>query len=237
MRPGEGGARRRGFTLLEVMVAIAILTLGLTALFAGQGVSIKVAHSARKTTVASLLARCKMGEIEERVAEEGMPAIELGETDGCCEGGEIEGFECEWKVERLVLPEMGLDEDLEVGEDGEGVAGGGGIDLAGLDLSGGGSGAIEQMMGGGGEGDAMAEMAMGYAYPILRPAIEEAVRRATVTVRWHEGERPYSFDVVQYLVSDSGVTGLVGSEGDEGEMPAPPPGAMPGVSVPGVRTP
>ena len=48
----------------------------------------------------------------------------------------------------------------------------------------------------------MAEMAIGIAFPVLKPAIEEQVRRATVTVTWKHHRRDMSFDVVQYIVAE-----------------------------------
>ena len=52
-------------------------------------------------------------------------------------------------------------------------------------------------------------MAMNLAFPVLKPQIEEQVRRATVTVKWQEGDREKSFDVVHFLVSASGLAGVV----------------------------
>lgn len=201
--------KRHGFTLLEVMVAVAILAVSLTAIFASQGTAIKVAHRARKVTVAALLARCKMAEIEERMIEDGsFPAIELSEVDECCEDGEVEGFECEWIVERVELPEANLEgdgaESEELETDGaEGGAAGAIGDLAS------GEGKVGDMLSGmgGGGGDMITELAMSYAYPILQPAFEEQIRRAKVTVRWSEGGREHEFDVVQYLVAEPGLGG------------------------------
>ena len=50
--------------------------------------------------------------------------------------------------------------------------------------------------------DAFTEMAIGIAFPVLKPAIEEQVRRATVKITWSEGSREHSFDVVQFLVAE-----------------------------------
>jgi prepilin-type N-terminal cleavage/methylation domain-containing protein len=50
--------QRRGgsaFTLLEVMVAIAILAVSLTAIFSSEAGAIKMAHRARKMGMATLL--------------------------------------------------------------------------------------------------------------------------------------------------------------------------------------
>ncbi len=201
-------ARSAAFTLLEVMVAIAILALGLTAIFSSQGQAIAVANRARHVSVAANLARCKMFEVEEQMALEGFPAVDASGRDGCCEDGEIDGFSCEWRVERIVLPDLlpedGLLEDEEGGED-EGAG-------AGLDASSivGDSAAqtntLDSLLGGGGNlgGDGMAELAISLAFPVLKPSIEEQVRRAVVTVNWTEGERELSFDVFQYLVAEQG---------------------------------
>jgi general secretion pathway protein I len=195
---------RSGFTLLEVMVAVAILALALTAIFASQAGSIKVAHRARKTTMAALLARCKMGEIEEQIFEEGFPALELSGEDGCCEDAEVDGFTCDWVVESVVLPEPGLGEDE---EDPMAAAAG----AAGAEGEPPTAESVEAMLGGdaagGMGGDMLTEMALSYAYPILKPALEQQVRRAKVTVFWHEGDREHSFDVVQYLVAEPGQAG------------------------------
>jgi len=54
----------RGFTLLEVMIAVAILGLSLTAIFSSEVGAANIAARARRQNVAATLARCKMGEIE-----------------------------------------------------------------------------------------------------------------------------------------------------------------------------
>lgn len=201
-------ARRRpttthGFTLMEVMVAVGILALGLTAIFSSQGQAIRVGTRAQHMNVAALMARCKMSELEEQVMKEGLPAIDDSGRDGCCEGAELEGFECEWRLDRVVLPDDALTEEGLEGEDGEGgeSAGPAGI-LSDENAQ---TGAIDSMLGGGGGlggGDGFAEMAIGIAFPVLKPAIEEQVRRASVVVRWREGTSTREFDVVQYLVAE-----------------------------------
>lgn len=191
-----------GFTLMEVMVAVGILTLGLTAIFSSQGQAIKVGTRAQHMNIAALMARCKMSEIEEQVMKEGLPAIDDSGRDGCCEDAELEGFECEWRLDRVVLPDDALTEggvlDDEEGSEGANPAG---I----LSDEGAQTGAIDSMLGGGGGlggGDGFAEMAIGIAFPVLKPAIEEQVRRASVIVRWREGSSTREFDVVQYLVAE-----------------------------------
>ena len=192
------------FTLLEVMIAIGILAVGLTAIFSSQGQAIKVAHRARKLNVATLLARCKMEELEEQIMRDGLPAVDDSGSDDCCEGAEVEGFVCDWEMIRVVLP----DESEAYTEDEEGEGEGPGGQLAGV--LGGDQGeataALDGMLAGaggfGGVGDAFTEMAIGIAFPVLKPAIEEQVRRASVTVRWKEGDADRDFEVVQYVVAE-----------------------------------
>ncbi len=199
------------FTLLEVMVAVTILGIALTAIFSSEAAAIRVASRARFLTTATLLARCKMGEIEEQVMREGLPAVSANGTDECCEDAEVEGFECEWEIMRIVLP------------DGAAMGGGGGVGpndgrgggVAGLLGADGtappasatptGAPTPDQLMSGAlmsGGGDMVGQMALQFVFPILKPQLEEQVRRARVTIRWHEGDREQEFDVSQYLVAE-----------------------------------
>ena len=57
-------------------------------------------------------------------------------------------------------------------------------------------------LGGGSDTSGLAEMAIGLAYPVLKPHIEEQVRRVNVEVFWLEGQSERSFDVVQYVVAE-----------------------------------
>lgn len=54
----------KGFTLLEVMIALAILAITLVTVFQSQSQSISMAGNARFLTTASLLAQSKMAEME-----------------------------------------------------------------------------------------------------------------------------------------------------------------------------
>ena len=56
--------RSPGFTLLEVMVAIAVIAIALTAALGSQSQSLSIASEAKFYTTATLLARQKMAEID-----------------------------------------------------------------------------------------------------------------------------------------------------------------------------
>ena len=187
----------RGFTLLEVMIAVAILGLSLTAIFSSEVGAANVAARARRQNVAATLARCKMGEIEQVIAIEGLPALEKKDTDACCEHAPVEGFECDWLVERIILPELGATGDEEGDEDADGSL----AQRANETLDEVQAAETTQQVLAGDSGN-LAMLALELGFPILKPFLEEQVRRATVTVRWKEGPKERGFDVIQYLVSD-----------------------------------
>ena len=187
----------RGFTLLEVMIAVAILGLSLTAIFSSEVGAANVAARARRQNVAATLARCKMGEIEQVIAIEGLPALEKKDTDACCEHAPVEGFECDWLVERIILPELGATGDEEGDEDADGsLAQRANETLDEVQAA----ETTQQVLAG--ESGNLAMLALELGFPILKPFLEEQVRRATVTVRWKEGPKERGFDVIQYLVSE-----------------------------------
>lgn len=215
--------RTPGFTLLEVMVAIAILALSLSAIFASEAGAIKMAHRSRKMGNATLLARCKMGEIEEQVAAEGLPAFDDSGSDACCEGAEIDGFRCDWEIAPIVLPDnmFAPEENAELPEGMEELPTEGVTSqeqlkeqLSEVDPT--------QVLSGGADVGGLTQMALGFVFPILKPSFEQQIRRATVTVHWREGSTDHSFDVTQYLVSDQPIPteGATGETGETGEQPA-----------------
>ena len=187
----------RGFTLLEVMIAVAILGLSLTAIFSSEVGAANVAARARRQNVAATLARCKMGEMEQVIAIEGLPAIEKKDTDACCEHAPVEGFECDWLIERIILPELGATG----GEEGEEDADRSLAQRANETLDEVQAAETTQQVLAGESGN-LAMLALELGFPILKPFLEEQVRRATVTVRWKEGPKERGFDVIQYLVSE-----------------------------------
>ncbi len=182
------------------MIAVAILGLSLTAIFSSEVGAANIAARARRQNVAVTLARCKMGEIEEIIGIEGLPALEKKDSDSCCEHAPVEGFECEWIVERIILPEFGAGDDES--DDDEASDGNDPKDIVNSvvdDVTDSG-GPTEQVIAG--EAGNMAMLALQIGFPILKPFLEEQVRRATVKVRWTEGSKKRGFDVTQYLVSD-----------------------------------
>lgn len=95
--------RLAGFTLLEVMIAIAILAIALTSLFGSQSQSLSLAIEARFNTTAAFLAQEKFAEYEAGLAE-----LTSGEGDF---GDDFPGFTWKMSVENAYFADVaGLDE-------------------------------------------------------------------------------------------------------------------------------
>jgi len=95
---------RRGFTLLEVMVAITILGLGLTLILSSQAGLFASTRRIENETLASNLLRCKMSELEADLEMKGFQLLDQHDSGDCCEDEEVQGFSCEWRVETVELP-------------------------------------------------------------------------------------------------------------------------------------
>jgi general secretion pathway protein I len=91
--------RPGGFTLLEVMVAVAIIAIGLTALIGSHSQSISLAEEANFNTTAALLAQKKMAELE--LAGFGALSYDAGDF-----GEEFPGYRLEVKVSRADFGEI-----------------------------------------------------------------------------------------------------------------------------------
>ncbi|HEY8074757.1 MAG TPA: type II secretion system protein, partial [Labilithrix sp.] len=96
---------KRGFSLLEVMVAIAILGLTLTVILSAQGGLAASNRSAANMGQAVSLSRCKMTEIEEKLLKFGFPVTDDVITEvPCCEDEQTDRFKCDTRVEKVELP-------------------------------------------------------------------------------------------------------------------------------------
>ena len=93
----------RGFTLVEVMVALAIVALALTAMSASMNTMVDNANTMRERTYASWIAQNKIAEL--RLAGE-LP--EVGTNSGELEYG---GTEWEW---RTVISETGVESFMRI---------------------------------------------------------------------------------------------------------------------------
>ncbi|OGQ23369.1 MAG: hypothetical protein A3I05_05385 [Deltaproteobacteria bacterium RIFCSPLOWO2_02_FULL_44_10] len=97
--------RPQGFSLLEIMVATALIAIALTAVMSAQGNTFLASRRAELVTTATMLARQKIVEVEIEIQKD-MRRNEF--PDEKSEGGKFEepydDFRWEWSVERVELP-------------------------------------------------------------------------------------------------------------------------------------
>jgi general secretion pathway protein I len=231
---------RRGFSLLEVMFAVALFGAVVTFILSAQGGLIASNKRAARMSQAVEIARCRMSELEEKELKLGYPEVEEKDTSNvCCDDQEVEGYSCDWQVERIKLPEqtalggdaglssllgggLGLDAGLDTIASGTlpsqlgnvlvNPAGGAGLDFdAGLQNIG---QAMQTSFGGAGT-MGLVSMFFSIAYPSLKPLLESAIRRITVTIKWKEGSLDREFVLTQYVTNPSRA-GLLASMADSG---------------------
>jgi general secretion pathway protein I len=208
---------RSGFTLLEVMIAIAILSITLVTLLSIVTSNIRATHHAKLTTMATFLARGKMIDVEDQVLENGFSNSDETGEGTFKEQGHPE-FRWDWIIERVELP---ADAALKQKDEAQDKAQDTSNPMAMM------SGFLGGMMS-------------SFIEPI-RMGLQEAVRRVTVHVTWDETARPEQvIEVVQYLADPSkldaaltgggaatGAAGAAGATGATGAAGATTPGIAP----------
>lgn len=103
----------RGFTLLEVLVAISILGLGLTAILSAQTGLFASSSYAERVSFAVGLARCKTSEVEIKLQKDNYyPLVDMKDEGPCCAEESYGGFRCKWKIEKVELPLPPTNTDL-----------------------------------------------------------------------------------------------------------------------------
>jgi general secretion pathway protein I len=223
----------KAFTLLEVMVATAILGLTLTVILSAEGGLAASGKSTANVGMAISLARCKMTEAEDKILRFGFPFVDDIQLDQpCCNDEDVPGFKCDMRTELILMPNPpttnldggGLSLSSTASPSAAlsgavsgtlpsnipgtlpGLLGGLGGDggLGSLNFEGGVNGLLTQQMGGSGLGtQGLLSMVMGFVYPFIKPMMEASIRRVTVTVRWTEGSKPKEFSLLQYLTNPS----------------------------------
>jgi general secretion pathway protein I len=196
-RPGT----EQGFSLLEVMVALAILGLTLVPIIQGYSQGVSAAQHAKLLTVATQLAREKMLDYETQIGITGY-CLNDEVTEGDFTEDGYARFKWKMNCEKVELPAgdkiaSGIQQATQT-QPGSATSSGG--------LSGSGaSGVIEQAQG------QFAQMAS--QIPFIQNILETAVRRVTLTVHWVERGRVKEMSVAQYFVDLKSVQAFAASTG------------------------
>ena len=186
---GRAARRRGGFTLLEVMIALAILSAGLLTISEIVGSSLRNHVRARQLDVATLLARGTMAALEWDYDRKGFRDFDEKDEGSFEEQGHPE---IRWSVEVLkpqadLTPERIL--QLFAGQEG-------GLDALLKQLAPKSDGGPQQAMPGAG---AIAQ-ALQAQLTVVGEQGKKGVREVRLTVSWPDGKRAQSFPVVTHMV-------------------------------------
>ena len=210
---------QRAFTLLEVVVALAILGVSLVAVLDINAGAVYSHVYAKKLTVATLLARSKMTDLEQKLYDEPL-SIDDDEDSGDFSAEGWPGYK--WRAKVIVPKTNGLSPEQLFGAlfnfpmmGGGGKDGAGGGILGSLFGGGGASGGLgagaaaaaaaggPQAAGAGGLLGALGPMA-GMAqqqFTTMVDQLQKSVREVHLTVSWKEGKLTESVDLVTHIVS------------------------------------
>jgi prepilin-type N-terminal cleavage/methylation domain-containing protein len=208
MRRSDGA-----FTLLEVMIAVAILALTLTVLLSIVTRNVRATAHSRMTTVATFLARGKMVTMEDKLIEKGFQDVAEEDEGNFTEEGFPE-FSWESSIEKIELP---TDTSQKVQQ----AAGDTAQKKDPMQ-------ALTGMVGG----------MMGMFIEPIRVGLEESIRRVTLRVFWNEHRGEQSVELVMYMTDPAkldialalgsagmggpGGPGAPGSPGGTGRPPTTP---------------
>lgn len=200
-----------GFTLLEVMVAVAILGIGLTAILSAQFSAVRATTHAKNISQATGLLRCKMTEVELSLVQDGWPETDIEDAGPCCEGDQAPNMSCTWIIERPVFPDPNfgeLDLDTELDSSPLGSLAGQSADVADPTNLSSVTSSLSEGLGAAGGVGGIASMFMPIIYPDLKALLEAGSRRITVELTWTEGSRTYRQNLVQWVTQPQpGMTG------------------------------
>jgi prepilin-type N-terminal cleavage/methylation domain-containing protein len=206
--------RASGFTLLEVMVAVAILAISMGVLLQIVTSNVRATNHAKRTTAATFLARGKMIDVEDYVLDKGFTDDNEDDHGTFKEQGYPE-MRWEWIIERVELPSdlarKSQDKAQDQVQSAQSTPGGDPMSM------------MTGFLGG---------MMSSFIEPV-RIGLQESVRRVTVRVLWEETARPtQSIEVVQYLTDPAKLEAAIPSMNAAGAPGAP--GTPGGFSLPGM---
>ncbi len=214
-----------GFTLLEVMISLAILGSALTVLLSLSSSDIRASHKAKMLTIATGLARAKMLDLEEELQRTGFQDT-AEEMDGNFEAEGQPRFAWTANIEKVQLPAA-----AEIpGAQGKSTAAPPSADQANED----------KLLGlaGGSESGALGASMVQLYFPLIRPVLEAAIRKITLEVTWKIGNDAESLEIIAFYTDNKAIdqamrsAGLGGGATTPTTTPTPTPSVTPNL-IPG----
>lgn len=194
----------KGFTLIEVMVAMAIMALSLLVLFQIQARSIRLADQARQLTTAVGLAKSKLYDCKYLLLKRGLGISDFHE-EGKFDDPAFAAYtwECQSHRFNLAIPDV-----QKLSSDATQKAGK--LNIPGMDLS---------------------AAALGPFLNMLVDPIKDSIRELVITIRWKNGDTNEDMQVATHVVDPKALSillqSLPGSTQPEAPSSPPPPGGQP----------
>ncbi|HEY0480927.1 MAG TPA: prepilin-type N-terminal cleavage/methylation domain-containing protein [Kofleriaceae bacterium] len=223
----------RGFTLLEVMIGLALLGLALTVVIKSAAGNIFNAQQAHMMGIVTDLARGKMYDLEEKLVKDGFSDMEQHEEDQPFTDEGWPAIHYSYKIELVELP--GFDQ-LQALAQGSGSAGRAGSGSAGSAGSGGdeGGGFQNSMLGGmmaqfgglggglgggsGKGGDINAAAGASFIqgqYSMFQQILKVTIRKVSLTVNWQVMGSDRDMKVVAFLTDAGAMDKVISGMGSQ----------------------
>jgi type II secretion system protein I len=183
--------RAGGFTLLEVLIAVAILSVSLSSLMASQMNSMAATRYARDISAIALLAEYQLVEIEFEHRKEGFVSSDV-ELEGDFSDHGYDDVEWKCTIHFIELPEYNdMLEAKEGVDEAEGEAGDNVMDTG------------DQAFAG-----------LGAVWSIVKHAIENSIRKVDCTVTWQQGTIEQEFKLQTFWTNPAALQQLPGAGGE-----------------------
>jgi general secretion pathway protein I len=226
--------RAAGFTLLEVMISLAILAVALVAISDLNGGAVAMHAYGRRATEATLLLRSKMLDIEDDLQKKGFSDFDDEQHGKFDEEGSPD---YSWSAE-ILKPDVQLDPAQLLGMLGVGGQGGsaqakGGIGAAASALAqslGGAQNALQGLQGAGGAAAILSGPLGGVLQGQAKTFIEtlkKSVREVRISVSWQDGKQRQGVTASQIVVILPETVGLAGQTPGLQQVPQQPGGPIP----------
>ncbi len=179
-----------GFTLLEVMIAVAILGVSMTSLLTSQVASIRATRYAQALTSVAFLAEYQMIEVEYQMQIDGGWVREdrVYEGNFADQGWPKITYKC--LVDFIELPDYSK---LRAAKDSAQE------DESGADYQ---------------DASDQAFTALGLVWPMVKQSIENSIRKVVCTVTWSEGRREREMQVSTFWTEPEKLTSVPGLGGE-----------------------
>jgi len=234
---------RRGFTLLEVMIGLALLGVALVVLIRSAAGSIFASQEAQMTGVVTELMRGKMYDIEEKLMKEGFMDTDQSEDGKDFSDEGWPDIKFSYKVIPVELPSFDTLQQMAKGQavakgsaaaaaygsgSGSGIPGlPPGVDpkllgSAGSDLGGFQNSALGGMLsmfggfGGGSATDMASAKGAGMVssmYPMFQQILKVSIRKVTLTVKWKVLGRDRELTTVAYFTDEAAMDKVLNGMG------------------------